>query len=141
MSEKKKAPFKQFPFVLSAPSGCSWPGVLAFFFLIIMRLILSQRSSVRTINFATVSLEKMALLLSLLSHPHSFHLQEIKPRPALLFSLLLSIMVKNYLLVFLLNRTGHRAIRQEIMAWRLAVWALHYNVWGLDGGENWEASH
>lgn len=131
----------------SFPSFCLLPLAVRgrvfwlFFFSYYNRLILSQRSSVRTINFATVSLEKMALLLSLLSHPHSFHLQEIKPRPALLFSLLLSIMVKNYLLVFLLNRTGRRAIRQEIMAWRLAVWALHYNVWGLDGSENWEASH
>ncbi|KAK5894794.1 hypothetical protein CesoFtcFv8_011448 [Champsocephalus esox] len=74
----------------------------------------------------------MASLLSPVSLPHSLYLQEIKLRPAPLSSLLLSIMVKNYLLVFFLNRTGRRAIRLEIMAVRLAVRALHYNAWRPD---------
>lgn len=115
-----------------SPLACQLCLVFYMAFLIIMLLILSKRPSGRTINLGTVSLETMASLPSLLSLPHSLHLQEIKLRPALLFSLLLSIMVKNYLLVFFLNRTGRRAIRQEIMAWRLAVLALHYNALRLD---------
>lgn len=109
--------------------------------LIIMLLILSKRSQGQTINLVTVSLEMMPSRLSVLSYSHSLHLHEIKLRLALPFSLFLSIIVKNYLLVFFLNRVGRSAIRQEIMAWRLAQQTLHYNASRLDWGEDGENSH
>lgn len=126
-----------------SPLVCLFCLVFYMALLIIMLLILSKRSQGQTINLGTVSLETMASRLSLLSYPHSLqsyphslHLREIKLRLALLFSHLLSIIVKNYLLVFFLNRVGRRAIRQEIMARRLAQQTLHYNASRLDWGED-----
>lgn len=112
-----------------SPLACQLCLVFYMALLIIMLLILSKRPQGQMINLGTVSLKTR---LSLLSHSHFLHLQEIKLRLALLFSLLLSIIVKNYLLVFFLNRAGRRAIRQEIMAWRLAEQTLHYNASRLD---------